>query len=877
MALYAASGATALAWEVLWTRMLSLLFGVSIFGVVITVAAFMAGLGAGSLAGAGLARRCSPGRALRAFALIEAGIAGFGLATPWLARGMDAWLAAGTGGGLAGWYAMQGGAAFLALCLPAFGMGLGFPLVLRALAGRASLGAVYGVNTLGGVAGALAPLALLPALGWPGAAAVVAVVGFTVAAGALALARLAGGDVAIGRDVSPRRARPDGWTLAAYAGVGAASLALEVAWTRLYGMLMLRTEYVLGVILAVFLLGVAGGSLLARHLGGQSGERNADRRAMWLSWLPLALAAAVLAGLAALPWLAEWAESMQAGSLAAAMARQGAAIALCTLPATLLLGAWLPLIAARHGDDGAWLYGANSLGAALGALVTGFALLPAWGTTGAVAAAALALFVCGMRWGRDARAWLAAPVLAGAAWLLWPLPPASTLLPREMAGGRDLMVHEDAVSLTHVVEQSNGQRVLLSDLHRMDASTDPTAVAVQRNQARLPLLLRPEARRMLFLGIGTGITASASLALPELARTGVELSLGAIRAASDAFAPLNGGVMKHMRVARDDARRFLRADRERYDIILGDLFHPDMVGRAALLSVQQFRRGREHLNPGGLYVQWLALNQFDVDSLASVLAAFRRVFPRSWMFVDGFRLALVGGRDASLDVGAIRQGFDALPASARRELSGGEGLWTWLGRYWGEVPATRAPAQDEWRPVIEFLLPRARFAGRLRLPMMLTWLLRHRPRPEAAMRALGVTAAERKDFMRAWAATSLGMEAELASMQGREGRAERLVRLAWRANPRDRWAGFALADRMYASLAQARAMGIDREQALKRILAVRPDHVRALKALLGLKLARGEARAAERLRRRILSIAPLDADMRRMTRERNRRMLGAPL
>ena len=47
---YGGTGITALAYEILWTRMLSLLFGISIFGVVLTVTAFMAGLGAGSLA-----------------------------------------------------------------------------------------------------------------------------------------------------------------------------------------------------------------------------------------------------------------------------------------------------------------------------------------------------------------------------------------------------------------------------------------------------------------------------------------------------------------------------------------------------------------------------------------------------------------------------------------------------------------------------------------------------------------------------------------------------------------------------------------------------------------------------------------------------------
>ena len=57
LAIYGASGLTALAYEVLWVRMLALQFGVSIFGVVVTVSAFMAGLGIGSVMGLNWSRR----------------------------------------------------------------------------------------------------------------------------------------------------------------------------------------------------------------------------------------------------------------------------------------------------------------------------------------------------------------------------------------------------------------------------------------------------------------------------------------------------------------------------------------------------------------------------------------------------------------------------------------------------------------------------------------------------------------------------------------------------------------------------------------------------------------------------------------------------
>jgi len=858
--IYALSGMAALAYEVLWTRMLSLLFGVSIFGVVVTVSAFMAGLGCGSLLGVKL--RCPARTALRWFALIEGCIALYALVLPALMHGVDNLLDDYMVSGLAGWFSMQGIASFTLLCIPAFGMGAGFPLILKVAVERSSLGAVYGMNTMGGILGALLPLILLPAFGWSESVRIVAVISMIVCAGAWLLSGYSGMDETHEHRGKTSR-RPPMLTLFAYAGIGAASLTLEVAWTRLYGMLMLRTEYVLAVILAIFLAGIAMGSLWARR---------ADPSRI-LCWMPALAAFFTLLSLYELPWLARWAESMHATSLYGAMMKQGVAIMVCTLPVTLLLGAWLPLLGHRSGSthmSGAWLYGANSAGAALGAMLAGFVLLPALGTAGTLCSAAITLFLCGMIWVKQRSLWLALPLICLMLWPVQRLPEASILLPQELAGGKNIMVFEDAVSITHVVALPNGQRLLLSDLHRMDASTDPTAIAVQKNQARLPLLLHPHPKSILLLGLGTGITASASLALSGLTRTAVELSAGAIMAADTRFDPVNGGVMQRIKVVRDDARRFLRITPEHYDIILGDLFHPDMVGRSALLSIQQFERGRSKLNTGGLYVQWLALNQFDVPSLKTVLSSFRKVFPQGRMFVDGFRLALVGIRNGSISVPSLHSRFVHLDKAVQGKISGNEGIWTWLGRYWGIIPKMDAPLQGEWSPVIEFSLPRARYGRDMRLTGSLKWLLDQRIRPAMAMRQLHIVKSDSHSFMRAYAASSLNMQLELASLSRHEAQAQQLARLAYQANPRDRWSGFALADRMYATLADAEAYGYNKEKALKAVLSIRPDHIEALKSLLRLTLEqsamqRNNSKLAGHLRQRILELSPLDSDVAGMT------------
>lgn len=850
--LYTLSGLVGLAYEVLWARMLSLQFGVSTFGVVLTVSAFMAGLGGGSLLGARWASRLR--NPLLLFALLELGIALYALGLPVMLQSLAGSLERlASQLPLVSWFGLQAAAALFLLTLPALAMGVGFPLVLKVLEkSPLSVGRIYGFNSLGAAVGALLPLWMLPLLGWTASLRAVAAFGLVVGLGGLFLAtrcRITG-------HPAPREqaqsGRPALLPLIAYAGVGAASLTLEIGWTRLYGMVMLRTEYVLAIILATFLLGIALGSLLLPR----------TRAALWFSVLPVVAAGSAMLSLWMLPVVSAWVEQASFGSLSGALVSQGLVLGALTLPVTLALGAWLPLLSARFEGGGAWFYGANSVGAALGAMAAGFVLIPAIGSAATVVMAALVLLVSGLTWAGSRRTWLFAPLLAVAAVPLLNLPPIAKLLPHAQAGSRDLYLYEDAVSLNHVVEQSDGQRLLLTDMQRMDASTEAAAVLVQMNQARLPLLLHEEPHSVLFLGVGTGISAAGSLAFPGLKRHAVELSKGAILSAQNWFSVANRGVMRDMEVRRDDARHFLAATRDSYDVIIGDLFHPDLAGHSSLLSVQQFQRVRERLNGNGLFVQWVALNQFDAESLDIVLRSFRRVFPDAQLFMDGLHLALVGPKGKFAGAAGVWRNLQRLSPEQQDAATGGEGGWTWLGRYWGPIPESAGAVQDEWSPVIEFRLPRARYAGAVDVTTLLESQLRARPGVEAAGRLLNVTATDREAFERAYVATDLTARSWLASLRGQDADANRLIRLAYRANINDRWIGYALADKMFQSRAQASAQGLGERQALEQILRISPDHVEALRTLWRLELGAGNTQQAERYRAHLVEVSPLDRSLR---------------
>ena len=847
---YFLSGSAALGYEILWARWLSLQFGVSNLGVLLAVVAFLLGLGLGSAWG--LRRAWDARSGVKTFVFVELGVAAYMLTAPVLASQVHPAIAAlAKGFPLGQWLFLQGGMALVMLTLPALALGYAFTALVQGWrAGGAELHRLYGWNTLGGVVGGLAPLVVLPALGWRTGLWVFAGVGLTAAAiGAWVLRRLPEGE---GRSTGPEPpgGRLDWRPLWWYGLVGVGAIMLEIAWARLFGLVFLRTEYVMGVILAAYLVGIGLGSLAAMRLRG----------AVWLSVLPLVVAAAALGSLALVGVLGAWVEGRTWHGLLEAVGMQGAVLFVVMAPVTFALGMWLPLLARRMGDEGRAgpaLYAANSIGGAMGALLAGLVVVPWAGTTAAGGVAAGVLLVSGLALAPRRWAWLASLPLLALAVPLWSMPEPAELLPRTYQGARTLLAYEDAVSITHVVAQPTGERLLLSDLQRMDASTEPEAVAGQRNQVRLPLLLHPAPERVLLLGLGTGISASATLALPDVRVTAVELSRGAIEAAGRLFSEANLGVLERLRVVNDDVRHFLLADTGRYDVIVGDLFHPDLVGRSALLSVQQFRRVRERLAAGGVFVQWLTLNQFDTDSLQTVLRSFAQVFPNGRLFLDGFRLALVGARQASPPAVAMAAHERDLDPRRFAFLTGGEGRWTWLGRYWGTVAdLPPGPVQDEWAPRIEYQLPRARFAGQMDVRANIAWLQARRPDADRAAESLGVGESPR--FARAYRATELALRGFLAALAN-DPDSDRWIRLAYEANPDDRWVATAYAQRLLDTLPQARRQGLDEARALDRILAVRADFLPALQRRLALAQERGEGDLVQSLAARIRALDPYGA------------------
>src|SRR5579872_4074489 len=164
-------------------------------------------------------------------------------------------------------------------------------------------------------------------------------------------------------------------TLALFVASGCAALIYEVVWFQLLGLVIGATGVSLAILLTSFMGGMCLGSLALPRLV------NSDRHPLRVyAVLELLIAACGFAILWLLPAVGKLYWAVAGQGIGGLSLRSVLAIVLLT-PPTMLMGATLPAIArgvaatpiglARLG----FAYGANTCGAVLGSLVSGFYLL----------------------------------------------------------------------------------------------------------------------------------------------------------------------------------------------------------------------------------------------------------------------------------------------------------------------------------------------------------------------------------------------------------------------------------------------------------------------------------------------------------------------
>jgi spermidine synthase len=164
------------------------------------------------------------------------------------------------------------------------------------------------------------------------------------------------------------------------------------------------------------------------------------------------------------------------------------------------------------------------------------------------------------------------------------------------------------------------------------------------------------------VGFGAGVTAGSFVPYPEVQSIAIcELEKLIPPASNQYFGAQNYSVLDDPRVhvVYDDARHYLSAAREKFDVITTDPIHPWVKGTSTLYSKEYYELVRDRLNPGGVVAQWLPVYESDSDSVKTELATFFSVFPNATVWSnyqdgDGYDLVLLGRLDDSpLEVDAL--------------------------------------------------------------------------------------------------------------------------------------------------------------------------------------------------------------------------------
>jgi spermidine synthase len=731
------SGAAALVYETIWMRWFRLAFGSTSHAASATLCAYFLGLAIGAALVGRLAGRSA--RPLRLYGGVEVAAAGAALLVPLALRAYDGIYPAlyeRLAGAPPLFLAVKVGMALAAMLPCAVLLGGSLPPLVAACLGRdgdlARGGAVvYWANLVGSVLGAVAGGLVLPeSIGVPGTYAA-GVAGSTAAGlGALWLDRKNG----VERASTPASAEPGARETApaaalAVAGVsGFGLLAFEVLLIHALGRFFAHSTYSFGLVLAVVLLCLAAGAAAVAW------SRDRLPAAQLLRGVLLVEAALLFA----LPWavigLRDLLETRPelAAVFESPLARGVLAVGLLGAPALLVAALIFPLTfrMASGGPAGprlGRLLAANTLGGIAGSLAASFVLLETLGLWASFGALGL-LYAISAPWlapsARSRAAWAAAAAAVSVAFAATPLSPWR--LPAcELRDGEQLLASSEGADGLVTVIEHKGVRFVAIDEHYQFGDT--SASALYQRMGRLPLLLHPDPKRVLVIGSATGGLAAGAVAEPVDEIVLVEILSALHPLAATWFPEHNQRVHSdpRTRLVTEDGRNYLRATRERYDVIVEDLFVPHMPSATAMYTRDHYREALAHLGAHGVFCQWLPLYQLSRAELAIIVATFTEVFPGASLWTPSFRpvaiLGLVGIAGAAPSADALEARARSLVALGVHDpwLTDPIGLWSFHLGAGSSLRQLLGPAaiHSDARPGFEFVAARtslhvqAEFAG----------------------------------------------------------------------------------------------------------------------------------------------------------------------
>ncbi len=773
------AGASGLMCELLWIRLLGSALGSEALAIWGTLLGFFLGVCLGSWAVGGA------GKPIRAFAALQTGVALYAafspLFLPRLAHSILVWLASSSDvTGAVGMSSLSIAVSGVLLLPGAFCIGGALPALIECRRqyfpdngpNDRGPGRIYAANTFGAVCGVLASVYwIIPSFGLIRGGIAVLIVSMS------ALPPIA--SIRTGLKPAPRQPcrRPRSAKAPVYATLalaGLLSIGLELVGVQILSQCLQNTVYTFANILVMYLLGTTLGAWIYQK---KLYARVSSGSALLTACLFAAISFSVFATGLILKTVPRILSTFPPGSCTAQLFSE-LAVSGCVfvVPTTLMGILFSHLIAPLSGRELGLGCAANTLGCALAPFVFGACAIPVLGYREALYSvgygyAALGTFFALRNRSHRARPWvlliaaIAARLLAPSSMSLLDIPPD-----RRILGRRESIM--GAILVTESKDSEFADRKLQVNQHFFMGGGYAYG---EHRMGHLPLMLFPRARHALFLGVGTGATLGATRSYPLERVDAVEI-VPDILDVLPFFRNINNNVSESDRVHFHacDARRYVTACLRKYDVVVGDLFHPARDGAGYLYSADHFRAVRSILASNGLFAQWIPLYQFDDKNLRLIIRTFAHEFPEVYAFLGIYNAKmstlLLLGRNASQGVPPLALDFDwmrhALQTGANAAfqnvsdvlasyVSDREGLLAYAGN---------GPLNTDMMPRVMFDAPRGVYAAREdRAYACLASLLPHRqPWPDTLSSAL--SAADTNELAGArdyWLAVGLFLEGDL--------------------------------------------------------------------------------------------------------------------
>jgi spermidine synthase len=687
------SGLCGLIYEVVWSRMLTLVFGNTTHAISAVVAVFMLGLAVGSY----LCGRWIPKikNLLRGYALIEMGVGVYAaLFMPIL-------------------YGVQAIHSILfplvynipvllnlsrillsliLLLIPTLLMGATTPLLGQMLTRSAKfvgrdIGALYALNTLGAATGCFfGAFVLIPTLGMLLTMLVGAITNVILG---LIVWRLPKGDVMI--DAGKQKAllsdepapmgshsvRQYRFVLFAFMGSGFLAFVYEVAWSRALILVFGSSIYAFATILTIYLLGLALGSIfLSRWI-------DRIKNVIFLfSILQIVIGISIFITTPIIGKLPDYFLSSFANPNISwkmiAFKEFIVCFSIIILP-TFASGACFPLvtrICVNHqgfhvGRTVADAYAFNTLGGIIGSLTTGFVLIPSIGVEktlllgggfNLLIASFLIVFATDTKkiskfaWGTGSIAAAIAGIVLLSFWNPRVLNSGVYVDANMMTGNSksknvdsfmstfELVFHREGSSATVTVFQKDNIRFL-----RVNGKTDGSTFSDNYTQillGLLPIMYSRNPESALVIGLGTGMTLASVLDYPMKKVDCVEISPEVVEA-SRFFNEDNGFALNspatHLHIL--DGRTWLMAMPDTYDMIISEPSHPWQTGNANLFTIDFFNLAIKKLKKGGILCQWLPTYHMEKEHFRLLVSSLKKVFPYVHIWMATTDALIIASRD----------------------------------------------------------------------------------------------------------------------------------------------------------------------------------------------------------------------------------------